>query len=357
MAIKFRCPTCQQFLGISDAKAGQTTECPACYHEITVPTGEAPIGKNRWSGSGNPVAGVKPPTQPRPSSPSPEPDSEVFEITVDDDSGVMLETVDSDEVEFGEELLEPAPPTPPPVAPPSVATPSVTPTFPTTPRARPVDPAKLQGIARKQANSSTKIASGFQMGAGVILGIAVASALAGAVISEAMRTPLAAASSPSSITDGSETEIPEHRRIRGLVTYADSNGQSKVDRGAIVLVLPLYRQGTAKISGEGLKIGADAKDVSLLEASAQALGGNSLIANDDGSFLINVPTQGRFGLLVISRSQSRPVNSVPTASCRRFLENYFERPETVLGTQASEFREVVIDGIPQASRTIHFVNN
>ncbi|MCA9030477.1 MAG: hypothetical protein KDA66_06680, partial [Planctomycetaceae bacterium] len=37
MPIKFRCPHCQQFLGISRAKAGVVTDCPMCGRTIRVP--------------------------------------------------------------------------------------------------------------------------------------------------------------------------------------------------------------------------------------------------------------------------------------------------------------------------------
>ena len=38
MAIKFRCPHCQQLLGISSTKAGMIVDCPACGRSVPVPS-------------------------------------------------------------------------------------------------------------------------------------------------------------------------------------------------------------------------------------------------------------------------------------------------------------------------------
>ena len=37
MPIKFRCPHCRQFLGISPDKAGELSDCPACGRTVRVP--------------------------------------------------------------------------------------------------------------------------------------------------------------------------------------------------------------------------------------------------------------------------------------------------------------------------------
>src|SRR5262245_57683335 len=37
MPIKFRCPHCEQFLGISRGKAGALTDCPSCGRTIRIP--------------------------------------------------------------------------------------------------------------------------------------------------------------------------------------------------------------------------------------------------------------------------------------------------------------------------------
>src|SRR5947209_5088937 len=37
MPIRFRCPHCNQLLGISRRKAGTPVECPTCHRQVTVP--------------------------------------------------------------------------------------------------------------------------------------------------------------------------------------------------------------------------------------------------------------------------------------------------------------------------------
>jgi hypothetical protein len=49
MPIRFRCPYCNQLLGISRRKAGTAVQCPTCHGQVTVPaTGlEEPAGGDR----------------------------------------------------------------------------------------------------------------------------------------------------------------------------------------------------------------------------------------------------------------------------------------------------------------------
>jgi hypothetical protein len=42
MPIRFRCPYCNQLLGIARRKAGTVVECPACHGHVAVPAVEPP---------------------------------------------------------------------------------------------------------------------------------------------------------------------------------------------------------------------------------------------------------------------------------------------------------------------------
>lgn len=45
MPIKFRCPHCRQFLGVSRAKAGSLADCPSCGRAIRIPQLDGKVGK------------------------------------------------------------------------------------------------------------------------------------------------------------------------------------------------------------------------------------------------------------------------------------------------------------------------
>jgi hypothetical protein len=42
MPIRFRCPHCQQLMGIARRKAGQAVQCPTCKATVTVPAEDVP---------------------------------------------------------------------------------------------------------------------------------------------------------------------------------------------------------------------------------------------------------------------------------------------------------------------------
>ena len=44
MPIRFRCPFCDQLLGISRRKVGAVVDCPRCRGRVGVPDGAAPSG-------------------------------------------------------------------------------------------------------------------------------------------------------------------------------------------------------------------------------------------------------------------------------------------------------------------------
>jgi hypothetical protein len=44
MPIRFRCPYCNQRLGIGSRKAGTVVDCPTCHGQVTVPQSEDPGG-------------------------------------------------------------------------------------------------------------------------------------------------------------------------------------------------------------------------------------------------------------------------------------------------------------------------
>ncbi|SFJ19363.1 hypothetical protein [Planctomicrobium piriforme] len=343
MAIKFRCPHCQQFLGISQNKAGMVTDCPTCGRTIRVP------------GEDGTVAPL----------PRPKLDLSDNQLVAALDA---LATID-----------RPAPVDPPrPAQAPTDVDPLPSPGPAITPDPLPnvEDAQDFIGINPRDVlrtlgeithvTDTPKIITpetGLRFGPAVLLFACVLSVGCGILIGAGAFRNLATmpAAKPAS--------IPKHApqppavkapmegaigQIAGSVTYADSGGSSRPDRGARVLLLPMVRRGTAKLGGSGFRVGADEVDRRLLEATAEVLGGAFGIADEQGKFDIPAQAAGRYGLLVASRYQSRPADEPVSEAARKFLELYFDRPDQLIGNVQYEFREITVDANPAGPREFHF---
>ncbi len=336
MAITFRCPNCRQFLGISENQAGAQTSCPKCGESIQVPTPEQGTGKIRPPDRVKTEVSREAPPQPElvePPSAVAEADPLPFDIV--------------------EALMEPS-------------------TLERPIQKESNEPLqqslqRLQGLLDDDSPliHSGKRSRSVRFGPGFVLVIVVVSALAGALIGRAIsRSPLSAVVTPGPAPKvngfggmggmGSSGGIGSQTKISGIVTYGSATGEPLPDRGARILLLPIPRLGSVKIAGAGLRVGANGTDLDVLIASAKALGGACLLANSHGEFAIDVPSTGKYGLLVVSRYQSRLPNESMSENCQKFLEMYFDKPDSAIGQLQTEFREIMIDGSPQSGRTIHF---
>lgn len=123
--------------------------------------------------------------------------------------------------------------------------------------------------------------------------------------------------------------------LTGRITYVNQSDEGQPDRGARVIVLPVQRQGTARISVVGFRPTDSDPDLKLATAEARALGGDLATAAQDGTFRILLPGAGEYQLLVLSHFQAREPSEAP-ATLRSFLESYFDRPDQLLGRFACQ---------------------
>jgi len=107
MAIRVKCPSCQQTLKAEDRHAGKTVRCPACRSAVTIPAAEPPIVQETLDPFANAAEGTSldrinpgPPPQELKKKPAPKPDGSVNVRTAP--------TVSEEEV--GEWLSEGLPP-------------------------------------------------------------------------------------------------------------------------------------------------------------------------------------------------------------------------------------------------------
>jgi hypothetical protein len=142
----------------------------------------------------------------------------------------------------------------------------------------------------------------------------------------------------------SETEA-RSGAVTGSVTYADGP-RSRVDVGAVVMLLPQGRRPDEKIPIKGLRP-ADRQpdDGEKGIAMLRDVGGAYARADENGHFELHVPNSGRYWLVVISREQKRTgagrdLRNADLAKLARF----FESASGVLGDREFRISEETIRG-------------
>ncbi len=342
MPIKFRCPHCRQFLGISRSKANSLTDCPTCGRTIRIPNLD---GK---------VAAV----------PKPKLDMQDSELVralgalanlkpVQEDNRASendLESLGSDPLPhtFQPDLVEVLErPAPVKILPELIEEPeeplSVIAEY-DEPTANSEEQILASLALASSSQPSAKLIStkkGARFGPGSLLLACLVCLACGGVIGRAL-FPNNIASPEKTTQIDKPIEIPdvlavpdknlnEGFQISGKLTYTSATGDSLPDREAGVIILPIERIGTAKLSVAGFRIGASPADQALLSAELQSLGGDFVLAGKDGTFSAVLPKAGRYGVLIASRYQIRSQEVIPPGPIMDLVASYFERPAQLIG--------------------------
>lgn len=161
---------------------------------------------------------------------------------------------------------------------------------------------------------------------------------------------LAHADSKNEIEEASADDAPVEEEgvgrlvaFRGRLTFRTDDGDRKADRGARIIVLPVERTGTAKLSVTGLRSGDQTEDQQFAEAGIRTLGGDVATTTGSGEFEIKLPGSGQFYILALSNSLSRD-DEADTFEVEQALTSYFERPAQLLGRFMHHFEEVRYSG-------------
>ncbi|MFV0446296.1 MAG: hypothetical protein ACK5Q5_22205 [Planctomycetaceae bacterium] len=353
MPIKFRCPHCQQFLGISRSRAGAVTDCPMCGRSIRVPLLDGSV-------------------EPLPS----------LELNLEDQGlasalDKLASLVGTDDAQPAEAESRPAPavrsviaaaPAPVPLPEPIVLSPapaaSMTPATnaPATPSPRPSEQvlASLARLddpeSRSTPNRRTHSPSArrWRIGAGAL---AIAAALfalgywvgrhSQPIVNDALVSPrIAAEESPPDEPIAASAEPA----VTGRILYVDAQRESRPDAGARVLVLPEERGGTSKLPAEGFRSGAAEADRQIALAAIHAAGGDFAIADEEGQFALRLPQAGLYQLIVLSRYQPRAEGVAVDPAIVDFLAQYFDRPLPLIGDGAAHVRQFRYRGAGTSAR-------
>ena len=147
------------------------------------------------------------------------------------------------------------------------------------------------------------------------------------------------------------TEVPAPETTRnpnsdseltGRITFKTKEGESQPDRGARILVFPQRRSGEVKLSVIGFRPSDSHADQLVANAALRTLGGSAATVDDLGTFRLPIEA-GSYRLLVLSHYQSRN-GSDGDPALDKFLSEYFETPEELLGRVQHQFSPLRIKG-------------
>lgn len=353
MPIKFRCPECRQFLGISRSKAGSITDCPTCGRTLRVPNLDGTV------------------------SPLPPPKLNL------DDSALRQALGALASLENAEEQSQPDVPdaaggsdgqhsvidssAPQPIAPQPIA---VNPpeSLDVQVTADPIqaeieaspEPValleefdRLHESHRQDAKAAARPRSAL-FGILCVCGVILVFGL-GYCVGRFTPSTLRSAEPPQpapervdvipapAVADGKDAAADGGTlKLSGRITYQTAAGESRPDRGARVMLLPKDREGTAKISEIGFRVGADEADRKLITHSVEALGGKLVLADQQGEYQLTQISPGEYTLLIASRFQPALDSRVIPPRVVDALATYFEKPDRLIGQVQYHFQEVQI---------------
>ncbi len=305
MPIKFRCPLCQQFLGISRAQARMIVDCPTCGRSIRVPNLDgsvAPLPKpaldlkddalanaleqlasiQAAATAESPTASAAPITQAPLQKIEPLPAAAPAPVIVQPSpSDPATETASGTPwIEVDEQLAALAAQTSPPPGPPLA------------PRSRrdaliAVSTAAVVGPLTWWFSRSSPLPA---------------------------KEPVVKAPEPA-VQNPLPAAPQSNPALTGRMTYVTSDGESRPDAGARILLLPEQRPGSSVLSVEGFRAGANAADFQLAQESMRLYGGAFVVSDSDGNYAVEVASSGMFEMLMISNYQPRrPVRCHRTSS-------------------------------------------
>lgn len=344
MPIKFRCPHCKQFLGISRKKAGMLSDCPTCGRTLRVPNLDGtvdalPSPKLNLDDSGLRQAlgalasldesGAKSFEQLEIEQPH-----EVFNKKGQDISGempiVIAKPVEkppvhelvaaSDDVEASNFHLD---------------------QLASLDAATPIIEDDRERIDSRLAIAMVVGCALISLVFGVFIGRMTAPVVESGKVVDALPASVEPAEEVVELKQAAGLEKPA-TSVFGTISYVSMSGDTRPDRGARILILPMKRSGMSKLSGVGIRVGAAEVDQEVLRGGALALGGAFALAGETGEFSVSVSSPGKYGLLIASRFQASDESHSMNTETQSFLEQYFEQPATMIGRVRYAFQIIEV---------------
>lgn len=119
--------------------------------------------------------------------------------------------------------------------------------------------------------------------------------------------------------------------FNGSVTYTDATGTQHPDSGALVMLLPLPREGTLKLDAQSLMQPSDHPDHKATLAALRQLEGDFAQADSTGRFQLQRPAGTDGQLIAISRHLQRPSDVSVASDVVAVLQNWFVSSSRMTG--------------------------
>lgn len=378
MPIKFRCEHCRQLLGISQSKAGKMVDCPTCGRAVRVPSLDGksdPVSIPNWDPQDESLVNALNALASLTQEPG-------VEIRAADVEANQEESASSDEnivASTPPRKLAAAPAAtaipqpidmPPLEAPVVLPEPANSPLPPeSSPKDEPVTPpepwsklATLPGAAAPRdsgpgGRSSETSSASFQPEKGVTLPIALLlvtmAFLLGFFVGNARQGSPSQAGSDVAEHDTSREpktsppvqqpeskETPRRRAVEGRITYLAATGSRRADTGAVVILLPAYRNSSTRLPIVGFRPADSSEDREIAKAMVQALGGDLAAVDEEGLYTCHLPQAGEYHLIILSRHVERAESESLEPATRTMLAEYFDRPQQLVGQLKFRVSEV-----------------
>lgn len=393
MPIKFRCDHCDQFLGISRAKAGSVTDCPTCGRTIRVPNLDGtveplpdnnvnlqdfhlaaamdelarmtvePSGVGKYpadTGKSVPAPHLASTKNKREAAAASKQDSfldEEFQKLQDDEAAPSgkreqaragdLETI-SPVVAAAPApvVVEPVPaPKPKTVAPVPSHQAGVSPSAAVLEESE--EPIAILVDELPKASSAVKTAQKSNRNSLLLVGgTGIALAVVGFLVGVWWNSGAVSGGEASQAAgEQTETQVAEDKvAVQGRISYIAGSGESRPDAGARIFIFPEERIGSIRIPAAGFRPGDDRPDFEITKAAFERMGGFASRTNETGEFELAGLEPGSYQILVVSRYAEDAESEQSDIRLQKLLELYFTKPDDVLGSLAYAFGKLSYKG-------------
>jgi len=134
----------------------------------------------------------------------------------------------------------------------------------------------------------------------------------------------------STVPESTGTAADDVPAIRGRITCRNENGEIRPDVGARIFVLPLEHADSALIPSDSVWIDATDEDRKQANDRIRELGGGFGETDLSGEFRVQLPSAGKFHVLVLCNSRVRD-DADDISDIKQVVGGYFDNPTKLLG--------------------------
>lgn len=347
MPIKFRCPHCQQFLGISRSKASTLTDCPTCGRTLRVPALDgtvAPVPSPRLNledselrNALGALASLEGEQEEQPEEEEKAP-SAIFKPSLhqEEDSvpAIVAEPIPQAEDDSKQEKIIDSP----------------------SPLSELADAEYAIPIVEPEVDAHQRLIWGLSLVVVGVIFFAIGFFCGRYTISvnasgdpEEKDQQVAAEGVVQNEIDAPDSEGAQ---LSGTIDYETKSGEMRADNGARVLILPISNSQDITLSAEGFRIGAAKTDQDKFAMKVAEIGGKLELADRQGEYTVSGLKPGKYAIVIGSRFQSRDELQPVPEKVSTLIGSYFENPARVLGQVQYFSYDIELNNEPEAESIV-----